>query len=303
MREQVEEIADRLYALPPRRFVDERAAAIAEARQAGDAETAAALRKLRRPTVAAWLVNLLALRRPELLADLGELATALLAAQRQLDGEQLRELTGRRREVISALVATARSLAREAAPELGAGALPVAEVEGTLAAALSDPEVAQRVRSGRLVRPVTPEGLGTLPPPRLRLITGGRAAPADGGAVQPDPAGPHPDESTLDDPGVGDEEAEWEREQSEARAALEAATEERDRAVAGTAAAQRALEGIEAELAALASRRAEAAQVLADAQAAAARAREAVVKARRRLGEVSAVLEARDGTGSSASNT
>ncbi|MGH3683412.1 MAG: hypothetical protein ACRDT2_24560, partial [Natronosporangium sp.] len=174
--------ADRLYATPPRRFVAERDAAVAAAREAGDATTAAAMAKLRRPTVGAWLVNLLALRRPELVADLAELASALQSAQRELDGEQLRELGNHRRATVSALVATARELAEQADPTVAGGKLPLAEVETTLNAALADRDVAEAVRLGRLTRAVSYEGFGELPRARLRLVQGEGGGPAADGS-------------------------------------------------------------------------------------------------------------------------
>ena len=78
--------SEQLYAAPPDGFVAARAAAVAAARQAGDRDTAKRLGALKKPTVAAWLVNLLALRRPELLDELVELAAALRSAQRNLQG-------------------------------------------------------------------------------------------------------------------------------------------------------------------------------------------------------------------------
>lgn len=159
MAEVPEPVADRLYALPPRRFVAERDAAAAQARADGDAGTARAIAGLRRPTVAAWLVNLLALRRPDAMAELAELADGLQAAQRDLHGGTLRDLTAQRRRIVSALVTTARSLAREEDPELPS-ALPAGEVESTLTAALADPEVAAQVRAGRLQRSVAYTGFG-----------------------------------------------------------------------------------------------------------------------------------------------
>ena len=47
--EELERVADRLYALPPQRFVTERDAAAAAARAAGDTATAAALREAAAP--------------------------------------------------------------------------------------------------------------------------------------------------------------------------------------------------------------------------------------------------------------
>jgi hypothetical protein len=270
------EVADRLYAVPPRDFVAERDAAVAAARAAGDAVTAAALAKLRRPTVAAWLVNLLALRRPELVAELTELASALHTAQRELDGARLRELTARRRATVSALVGVARSLAREADPALADGKLPLAEVERTLSAALADREVAETVRSGRLTRTAAHDGFGELPRARLRLVTGeagGRppAAPERGEEVTRQAA---------------------EAELAEARAAAAAAAAELDRAAAAQRDAKRALAEIEAALAELAERRTAATARLAEADATGLAARRAVVAARRRVGEAEAMVAA-----------
>src|SRR5690606_15049841 len=236
--EELERVADRLYALPPQRFVTERDAAAAAARAAGDTATAAALRKLRRPTVAAWLVNLLALRRPEELADLTGLADELRAAQQELDGARLRELTARRRSVVSALVGQAQALAMEVAPE-HAGKLPLAEVESTLGAALVDRDAADQVRSGRMVRAPAATGFGELPRARLRLVTSPpEAAPASGG-----PAGQDRDGAVT--PAAEERPAsrvEIEQEWEAARAALDRARAGLEAATAAERAAQEELE-------------------------------------------------------------
>ncbi|WP_343044330.1 hypothetical protein [Micromonospora maritima] len=154
------DVVRRLYATPPDRFVAARDAAVAEARQAGDPRTAREIGRLRRPTVAAWLVNLLAIRRPELVADLTQLAEALRAAQRDLRGGTLRELSAQRRAVVGALVAEVRRLAAAEPAAPPAGKLPLGEVEATLNAALSDTEVAEQVRAGRLLRASHYAGFG-----------------------------------------------------------------------------------------------------------------------------------------------
>jgi hypothetical protein len=166
-----EDLIRALYEAPPDGFVAGRAAAIAEAKEAGDTQTAKRLAALRKPTVAAWLVNLLALRRPELIDELVELSTALRTAQRGLQGDQLRELSTQRRQVVSALVKAAQRLAIEDDPGLRSAKLPMAEVEATLTAALAEPEIAAQVRSGRLVKAATYAGFGEVPRPRLRLVT------------------------------------------------------------------------------------------------------------------------------------
>ncbi|AEV88614.1 hypothetical protein ACWT_7603 [Actinoplanes sp. SE50] len=174
MPEVIDDVVRRLYEEPPEGFVATRAAAIEAARAAGDRDAAKRLAALKKPTVAAWVVNLLARRRPDLIGDLVELSAALRAAQRELQGDQLRELSQQRRAFVSALVAEARKLA--VAAGAGAGKLPLGEVETTLTAALSDPEVAEQVRTGRLIRSAAYAGFGEVPRPRLRLISGGEDA-------------------------------------------------------------------------------------------------------------------------------
>jgi hypothetical protein len=164
-----------LYALPPERFVAARNEAVARARADGDAAGAARLAGLRRPTVAAWLVNLIALHRAEQVADLLDLGAQLREAQRQRSGERLRELSARRRSAISGLVAEARRLAVEAGRP-PRNALPLAEVEATLAAALADEDVATVVRAGRLTRAAEYAGFGEGPRPDLRVVGGGERA-------------------------------------------------------------------------------------------------------------------------------
>ncbi|GAB3946071.1 hypothetical protein GCM10027614_38940 [Micromonospora vulcania] len=172
------ELVQQLYRNPPDRFVAARDAAVAEARRAGDPTTARQLARLRRPTVAAWLVNLLAIQRPELVADLVQLADALRAAQRELRGPRLRELSAQRRAVVGALVAEVRKLAAAEPDAPSAGKLPLAEVEATLNAALSDVEVAEQVRAGRLLRAASYAGFGEVPRPQLRLVTDDDEEPA-----------------------------------------------------------------------------------------------------------------------------
>ncbi|BCJ54018.1 hypothetical protein Asp14428_54930 [Actinoplanes sp. NBRC 14428] len=184
--QDTDDLVRQLYEASPDGFVAGRAAAVAAARKAGDKEAAKRLAALRKPTVAAWLVNLLALRRPELIEDLAGLATALRQAQRSLRGEELRELSTQRRQVVSALVRAAQQLAVEGDPSLRTTKLPMAEVEATLSAALAEPEIAEQVRSGRLVKAATYAGFGEVPRPRLRLVT------ADDDAAAPE-AEPEPE--------------------------------------------------------------------------------------------------------------
>ncbi|MGW2627198.1 hypothetical protein [Micromonospora taraxaci] len=319
------ELVQQLYRTPPDRFVAARDAAVAEARRAGDATTARQLARLRRPTVAAWLVNLLAIRRPELVADLVQLADALRTAQRELRGPRLRELSAQRRAVVGALVVEVRKLAATEPEAPPAGRLPLAEVEATLNAAFSDAEVAEQVRAGRLLRAASYAGFGEVPRPQLRLITGDeeeqeeeRPARRPGTQRERPEAASRTDRTTSrTDRTTSRTDRAAERAEQAERAAQRAARAERarqrralDRELGRAQADQErveaelteataqeqdgvaVLDGIEAELAELERRRAVAEQDLSRAKLARRAAERAVTSARRRAGEVEAAIEA-----------
>lgn len=150
-------IADRLYATIPDGFTDARNAA---ARDCGDKALAARVRKLKKPSVAAWAVNLLVRRESDQIASVLELAESLHAAAEALDGDELRSLTRQRRQLTTALASTARSLARESGVRL-TGAV-ADQVEGMLNAAMLDPVSAQVVRTGRVLTAFTSTGVSEL---------------------------------------------------------------------------------------------------------------------------------------------
>ncbi|RIV39440.1 hypothetical protein [Micromonospora radicis] len=289
------DLVEQLYRTPPDRFVAARDAAAAQARQAGDPRTAREIARLRRPTVAAWLVNLLALDRPELVAELVQLADSLRAAQRELRGPRLRELSAQRRAVVGALVAEVRRLAAGVEGAPSAGKLPLAEVEATLNAALSDVAVAEQVRSGRLLRPAHYAGFGEVPRPQLRLVTGGEEPPPA------EPARPRQAErgALRAEQAQRAARAERDRRRRALDRELSRARTDQERAeadLAGAAQAERdgvaALDAIETELAELERRRAVAEQELSRARLARRAAERAAGTARRRAGEVEAAVEA-----------
>ena len=308
------DLVERLYTAPPDGFVTARTEAVAAARAAGDEATARQLATLRKPTVAAWLVNLLAIRRPELVAGLVELAAALRTAQRELRGPQLRELSAQRRSTVSALVAEARALGTAADPRLAAGKLPLAEVEATLQAALADVEVAEQVRSGRLVRAASYAGFGEVPRPQLRLVTSEPEPPTDrstaarGGAPTPARGGGPAAERGGSAAERAAEQAAAERAAAEragvrrtlVRELATARTQQRraEAELARAAAAERdgaaALAEAEAALAEAERRRAGAEQEVGRRKLARKSAERTVVAARRRTGEVQAAVEALD---------
>jgi hypothetical protein len=154
------EFGDELYALPPHAFTAARDLRVAEARQAGDKAMATALAALKRPTVAAWLANLVALRRPDALESLIQLGQTIRAAQGSVTGAQLRDLSAQRRRELDALLALAQDLVAQAG-EAEPAKQYLTELEGTLAAAMADPATAATVRAGRTLKPLSYSGFGT----------------------------------------------------------------------------------------------------------------------------------------------
>jgi hypothetical protein len=230
-------VADELYGVPPDDFVAERDAAVARARERGDRELARAIGKLRRPTRPAWLANLLVRHRREQLDGLLGLAAGLADAQRTLDGPALRQLSSRRHQLVAAMAREAGRLAQEAGDPAADSVL--RDLQGILEAALAQPEIAGRVRSGRLTRTVSYTGFGPAAEPGSAPV---RREPA----TEPDdrePAGT--DEAGAEghgaDDGTADQTAERERaerERAERERAERAERERRERELAAAEAAQ-----------------------------------------------------------------
>ncbi|MDO9380983.1 MAG: hypothetical protein Q7T56_19230 [Nocardioidaceae bacterium] len=148
-------IARDLYAGRPQDFTVWRDELAQQARSEGGRALAAAVKKLRKPSAAAWVVN--ALSATDRFDDLDDLREQLLSAQAAVDGVAMRQL-GRDARVLARQIAESGSvLADEAGVVLSAAAL--AEVQETLRAVTVDAGVAAAVRTGFMVRSVTSTGL------------------------------------------------------------------------------------------------------------------------------------------------
>jgi BMFP domain-containing protein YqiC len=152
------QVADELYGLAPASFRAARDERAAQARQAGDTGLADAIKKLRRPTVSAWLVNLLVRADSDQVDELLALGESLRAAQRALAGDRLRDLSAQRGRLLTAISQEVKRLAAQAGQPVSAQV--EREVQDTLEAALADPASAGAVRSGRLASPLSYAGLG-----------------------------------------------------------------------------------------------------------------------------------------------
>lgn len=144
-----DDVAEDLYRLPPVQFTAARNAQVVEAKRAGDAAAARRIAAFHKPTLAAWVSNLLA-RQKEEAGQLLELAEALREAHRTLDPGQFRTLSHQQHAVIAGLARQAGGLARQAGQPVSPSVLH--EVEQILRAVLADPEVAERWATGRLTK-------------------------------------------------------------------------------------------------------------------------------------------------------
>ncbi|HEV7193095.1 MAG TPA: hypothetical protein VGN35_07785 [Jatrophihabitantaceae bacterium] len=150
--------ADELYGLAPERFTARRAELAAEAREAGDATGRAEIMALRKPTVAAWAVNLVVREHEDQVQELLHIAEELRAAQRGLAADRMRELSDRRRGAVTALTRAARDTAKAAGRQVPDAAL--REVQASFDAAVADENAERALRTGRLTSALSYSGFG-----------------------------------------------------------------------------------------------------------------------------------------------
>jgi hypothetical protein len=226
-------IADELYALPQEEFTPARDARARELK--AEKELAAAVKKLKKPSVAAWVVNLFVRREPDQVDQVIGVGRALREAQEGMDGAELRALTRQRRQLTSAVTQQARSLARDEGVKV-TGAV-ADQVEATLTAAMLDPECARAVRSGLLTAALSATGVDAVDVAAAVAVPealGFSATPTSGAPTRP------PELHVV----PGDEEA---RRREEAETALAAAQETVDETETALAEARRRVEKLQAK--------------------------------------------------------
>jgi hypothetical protein len=147
-----------LYRVPPAEFIAARDAMATEARRAGNPELASSLKKLRKPSVGAWLANVLVLEQSSDVERLVDLGADLRAPTRKLEGQQIRRVSKEKSDAVSKLVRDARSRASRAGQSVSAAA--AEELETTLEAAFADPRAAESLLKARLIGGLHYSGLG-----------------------------------------------------------------------------------------------------------------------------------------------
>ena len=155
---ELEDAARELSRVAPAQFTAARDIMSADARQAGQRDLASSLKKLRKPSVAAWLANLLVLEQASDVEKLVDLGVQLRAPNRKLDGEQIRRASKERGDIVSKPIRDARSKASRAGQSVSAAASE--ELEATLEAAFADPKAAENLLGGCLSSGLRYSGLG-----------------------------------------------------------------------------------------------------------------------------------------------
>jgi hypothetical protein len=151
MADALVDIADDLYGVAPADFIAARGVRAAEL-SGKDKTLAARVKELRKPAPAAWVINLLVRERRDDLEDLLDLGVELRAAQEALDRGEITRLAKERRTQVTALAQAGSDLAAQAGHAVQPAV--VTAVAATLDAGLADPEAADAIRTGRLLRPL-----------------------------------------------------------------------------------------------------------------------------------------------------
>jgi len=196
---------DELYCAKPEDFTALRTKLVAAAKKRGDADAAKRISAARKPTTAAWIVNVLALNDKQVKERLRNLGERLRAAHAEMNGDRIRALTTEQRRLVDELAKSAF----EEAELMDPSAALRDDVTGTLQAAVADPDVASRL--GRLTKAERWSGFGDFGDTAM-VFTTTRAKP------KPEPKPEPPKETTRDD-----KKEAARRQQDEARAALAAA--------------------------------------------------------------------------------
>jgi peptidoglycan hydrolase CwlO-like protein len=230
-------IAEELYSLPPGDFTGTRNQWAKQTKADGDPALAKRVTELRKPSMSAWVVNMLMRHQGEQMSQVLDLGASLRQAQSDLDADALRELTRQRRQLTTAVTSQGRSLAAELGQKVTEAVAD--QVQGTLHAAMVDEGAASAVRSGMLVAAIAATGVGEADvvdavavPGAIGLTPRPRSRPAAKRVERPDRAGLSV---------VPDQAPEPDEEQRAREAARAAAQEAVDRALAAADEAQQRL--------------------------------------------------------------
>lgn len=151
-----EEALDRLYAAPVEEFTATRNALANEL--SDDKDSAASIKALKKPNLAAWALNQLARKHADELDELFAVTDKLRSAQRRVmsggKASELRKATDARNAVVGKLTKLAESILTQGGH--GASSATLSGIGESLVAVASDEQGAELLRKGRLSRELEP---------------------------------------------------------------------------------------------------------------------------------------------------
>lgn len=183
------EVANELYALTPGEFTAARNERSKDAKAAGDRDLTNQIKALSKPSVAAWVVNMMVRRMADEIDQVLTLGASLRRAQADLDGDELRQLNKQRRQLTTAVTSQGRALAAQLGQKVSESG--ATQVESTLHAAMTDEDAEAAVRTGLLVETLQATGLGPVD------LAGVVAVPSALGERAPRVEAPEPEKPKL----------------------------------------------------------------------------------------------------------
>ncbi|MEV0890020.1 hypothetical protein [Promicromonospora sp. NPDC050262] len=154
----IDAAVDALYTQPLDSFVAARDAAARKVADGGDRLGAERLKRLPKPSVAAWVINHVVRERPDDVAALTTVGDELRAATQDRDRARIKALDHLRRERTEALVGAVRDAGEVDGRPVSAAVLD--RLTETLTAAVMDADAGAAVRAGRLSRGLQHAGFG-----------------------------------------------------------------------------------------------------------------------------------------------
>ncbi|MFI8523297.1 hypothetical protein ACIGB8_02550 [Promicromonospora sukumoe] len=199
-------VVDALYTQPLDGFIAARDAAARQASDTGDKLGAERVKRLPKPSVAAWVINHVVRERPDDVAALTAVGDELRAATQDRDRARIKALDHLRRERTESLVGAVRDAGEVDGRPVSAAVLD--RLTETLTAAVMDADAGAAVRAGRLSRGLQHAGFGVVDEEgeeadlvALHPETREAGVEAEAGAVEAE-TGPEPEPaepSTADD--------------------------------------------------------------------------------------------------------
>lgn len=157
-QDRVRDAAAQLYAGVLSEFITTRTGLVKTAKAEGHKEAATEIAALRKPSVAAWLLNQVVHQRDPVLAALTDLGARLRQATARLDAPAIAGLRAERDTVLADLVTAVATVGGEAGQAVSAAV--ESEVRNTGIAALADEAAEAVLTSGTLTRALSYSGFG-----------------------------------------------------------------------------------------------------------------------------------------------